>query len=145
MFAIGGRMTVSLTDDRVRQIHFRAQRLVRQSPETRSSVVRLVKELCGIQAQDARAATLAVRVRSSGLIAADVRDARIQDSTVVRMWGLRGTLHLLAVEDLDWLLPLLGPPFIAGIGDGVRNWAWMRTPVHEVLASSAAYLRPMAL
>ena len=28
--------------------------------------------------------------------------------------GLRGTLHLLAVEDLDWLLPLLGPHFIAG-------------------------------
>jgi len=114
MFAIGGGMTVSLTDDRVRQIRLRAQRLVRQSPETRSSVVRLVKELCGIQAQDSRAATLAVRVRTSGLRAADVRDARIQDRSVVRMWGLRGTLHLLAVEDLDWLLPLLGPPFIVG-------------------------------
>ncbi|GAC1370958.1 MAG: winged helix DNA-binding domain-containing protein [Ktedonobacteraceae bacterium] len=106
-------MTVSLTDDHVRQIRLRAQRLVRQSPETRSSVVRLVKELCGIQAQDTHAATLAVRVRSSGLVAADVHNARIQDRSVVRMWGLRGTLHLLPVEDLDWLLPLLGPPFIA--------------------------------
>jgi hypothetical protein len=53
-------------------------------------------------------------VRTSGLVAADVHDAQIQERSVVRMWGLRGTLHLLAVEDLEWLLPLLGPSFIEG-------------------------------
>src|SRR5205823_1421611 len=28
-------------------------------------------------------------------------------------WGQRGTLHLLATEDISWLLPILGPVFIA--------------------------------
>lgn len=32
---------------------------------------------------------------------------------MVRTWGPRGTLHLLAAQDLGWLLPLLGPVFIA--------------------------------
>ncbi len=31
---------------------------------------------------------------------------------MVRTWGMRGTLHLLATEDLGWLLALLGPVFI---------------------------------
>jgi Winged helix DNA-binding domain len=79
-----------------------------------SGVAHLVKELCGIQAQDARAATLALRTRSAGLIAADVERARVQERTIIRTWGQRGTLHLLATEDLGWLLPLFGPVFIAG-------------------------------
>src|SRR5207248_3232015 len=68
----------------------------------------------GIQAQDANAAALAVRVRSTGLVAADVEHARVQERTIIRSWGMRGTLHLLATEDIGWLLPLLGPIFIAG-------------------------------
>ena len=107
-------MTISLTDDYVRQLRLRAQKLARQPSEPRASVVQLVKDLCGIQAQDTRAATLAVRVRSAGLVATDVESARIQERSVVRTWGPRGTLHLLAAEDLGWLLPLLGPVFVAG-------------------------------
>jgi hypothetical protein len=38
----------------------------------------------------------------------------VEERTVVRTWGPRGTLHLLATEDIGWLLPLLGPFFIAG-------------------------------
>src|SRR5690242_10289244 len=110
---MGGTMTISLTDDHVRQLRLHAQKLARQQPDSRASVVQLVRELGGIQAQDPRAATLAVRVRTVGLVAADVEHARIQERSVVRTWGLRGTLHLLAAEDLGWLLPLLGPVFVA--------------------------------
>lgn len=106
-------MTISLTNDHVRQLRLHAQRLARPHPDPGTSVVHLVKELGGIQAQDLRAATLAVRVRSAGLVAADVEHARIQERSVVRTWGLRGTLHLLATEDLNWLLPLIGPTFVA--------------------------------
>jgi len=73
-----------------------------------------VKQVCGIQAQDAPAATLAVRVRSAELVVADVEQARVQDRTIIRTWGPRGTLHLLATDDIGWLLPLLGPVFVAG-------------------------------
>lgn len=104
----------SLSDDQVRLLRLRAQRVTPRSRDVVSDVALLVKELCGIQAQDARAATLALRVRSAGLVAADVERARVQERTIIRTWGQRGTLHLLATEDLGWLLPLFGPVFIAG-------------------------------
>ncbi len=105
-------MAISLSDVQVRLLRMRAQRLTPQSADA-TSVAQAVKELCGIQAQDALAATLAVRARSTGLFAADVERARVQERTVVRTWGQRGTLHLLATEDLGWLLPFLGPVFVA--------------------------------
>jgi hypothetical protein len=33
--------------------------------------------------------------------------------SIVRTWAMRGTLHLVAAEDLPWLLALLGPVFVA--------------------------------
>jgi Winged helix DNA-binding domain len=107
-------MAISLSDDQVRLLHMRAQRLIPQQADAITDVAYVVKELCGLQAQDAFAATLAVRVRSTGLVAADIEHARVQERSVVRTWGMRGTLHLLATEDLSWLLPLLGPVFVAG-------------------------------
>jgi hypothetical protein len=106
-------MTMRLSPDQVLRLRLRAQRLALPSSEATTSVGRLVKDLCGLQAQDAPAAALAVRVRSHGLVAADVESAREQERTIVRTWGPRGTLHLLATEDLGWLLPLLGPVFVA--------------------------------
>src|SRR5207302_9115619 len=89
-------MPLSLSDDHVRLLRLRAQRLTAQQPGALTSVAHVVKELCRIQAQDAGAATLAVRVRSAGVVAADVEPARVQERSVVRTWGQRGTLHLLA-------------------------------------------------
>ena len=78
-----------------------------------------MKDLCGIQAQDASAAALAVRVRSTGLLNDDIERARVQERSVIRTWGQRGTLHLLATEDLGWLLPLpagLSRPGLVALG-----------------------------
>ncbi len=107
-------MVISLSNDQVRLLRLRAQRLTPRSRDSVSDVALLVKEICGIQAQDARAAALALRVRSAGLVAADVERVRVQERTIIRTWGQRGTLHLLATEDLGWLLPLFSPVFIAG-------------------------------
>src|SRR5260221_5331837 len=104
----------SLSNEHVRLLRLRAQRLAAPSSGAVASVVQIVKEMCGIQAQEASAATLAVRVRSTALVATDVERARVEERTVIRTWGPRGTLHLLATEDLGWLLPLLGPVFVAG-------------------------------
>ncbi|HEU0002475.1 MAG TPA: winged helix DNA-binding domain-containing protein [Ktedonobacteraceae bacterium] len=104
-------MTLALSNDQVRFLRLHAQRLVAPSVD---NVAHIVKELCGIQAQDANAAALAVRARSAGLVAADVEQARVQERSTIRTWGQRGTLHLLATEDLGWLLSLLGPVFVAG-------------------------------
>lgn len=60
-----------------------------------------------MQAQVLPAAALALRARAVGLTAADVDAARLEDRSIVWTWGPRGTLHLLAPEDLGWLLPLV--------------------------------------
>lgn len=104
-------MTLTLSNDQVRFLRLRAQHLIARPTD---NVAGVLKELCGIQAQDAHAAALAVRVRGAGLVAADVEYARVQERSIIRMWGQRGTLHLLATEDFGWLLSLLGPIFIAG-------------------------------
>ncbi len=107
-------MAITLSDDQACLLRLRAQLLTPQQPAEVIGVAHIVKELCGIQAQDAPAAALAVRVRSNGLLATDVERARVQERAVIRTWGPRGTLHLLATEDIGWLLALLGPVFIAG-------------------------------
>src|SRR6266568_488345 len=107
-------MSISLSDDQLRFLRLRAQRLTPQQPGEVIGVARVVKEVCGIQAQDASAATLAVRPRSVGLAVTDVEQAQVHDRSIIRTWGLRGTLHLLASDDVGWLLPLLGPVFVAG-------------------------------
>jgi len=72
-------------------------------PRLEGGVAAVARRLCGVQAQDAAAARLAIRARTVGLVAADV-DA---EPDVVRTWGWRGTLHLLAREDVPWVLSLV--------------------------------------
>jgi hypothetical protein len=107
-------MAISLSDNQLRFLRLRAQRLTPQQPDEVMGVAQVVKEVCGIQAQDASAATLAVRSRSVGLVVTDVEQARVNDRSIIRTWGPRGTLHILASDDIGWLLPLLGPVFVAG-------------------------------
>src|SRR5579871_4124802 len=90
-----GQMLIALSDEQVRWLRLRAQRLT--SPPA-TAVAGIVRALCGLQAQDAPAAMLGVRVRSAGLLAANVERARIDERSVVRTWAMRGTLHLLATE-----------------------------------------------
>jgi hypothetical protein len=64
---------LSLSNDQVRFLRLHAQRLIPQPADTMTSVVHVVKDRCGIQAPDANAAMLALRVRSIGLVAGDRR------------------------------------------------------------------------
>ncbi len=107
-------MPPKLSSDQVRWLRLRAQRLHPLPPDERSDAAGVVAACGGMQAQDAPAATLSVRARSRGVVAADVERARVADRTVVRTWAMRGTLHLVATADLGWLLGLLGPIFIQG-------------------------------
>lgn len=108
-------MAIALSDGQARSLRLRAQRLAPPQPgDSIGGVAGVVQALCGLQAQDAPAAALGARVRSAGLVAADVERARVEERSVVRTWGPRGTLHLLATADLGWLLSLFGPLFIKG-------------------------------
>ena len=76
-------------------------------------VVQVVERLLAVQAQDLRAARLAVRSRTSGLTAADV-DRELDDRTLVVTWLNRGTLHLVRPQDYWWLQRLTTPQLSAG-------------------------------
>jgi hypothetical protein len=66
--------------------------------------VDVVRALVGIQAQDRAAARLALAVRGATTDSFD---------GVVRMWAMRGTLHLVAAEDLPLMRAIFGPLHLA--------------------------------
>jgi len=68
----------------------------------------VVQRLLAVQAQDLRAARLAVRSRTAGLTAADV-DRELNDRRLVVSWQNRGTLHLVQPQDYWWLQRLTTP------------------------------------
>lgn len=75
-----------------------------------NSVPTTARAAAAIQAQDRLGEQLGIGVRSAGLTAGDVDQARNIDRSVVRTWLMRGTLHLIPSEDLRWMLDLLGKP-----------------------------------
>jgi len=62
------------------------------------------RAVVGVQAQDVRAAALALRSRVPGLRRADVNG-----SGLIRTWTVRGTVHLIDPPDWPWLHAALGP------------------------------------
>ena len=76
--------------------------------------VAVAERLLAVQAQDPRAARLAVRARSTGLSAADVDRALTEERSLVVTWLNRGTLHLVRSEDYPWLHALTAPRLFTG-------------------------------
>lgn len=69
--------------------------------------------LGAIQGQDYSGAQWAIGLRLSGSTSIVIEQA-IAEHAIVRTWLLRGTLHLVAAEDIRWMLALIAPHVIAG-------------------------------
>jgi hypothetical protein len=82
-----------------------AQRIAGPPAPTATDAVR---SLAAVQAQDLPGALTSVALRTAGRRRSDVT-AALDAGAVVRSWPMRGTLHLVAAEDLPWLLELLRP------------------------------------
>lgn len=78
-----------------------------------SSVPEAVRSMTAMQAQDLQAALWAVGSRVPGAGLSDVREA-LEAGAVVRSWPMRGTLHLLAPEDLRWILNITTGRMVQG-------------------------------
>jgi winged helix DNA-binding protein len=89
----------------VRALRAAAQLLHRPAPRATAVVERLL----AVQAQDLRAARLALRARCAGLRVVDVDRALSEERSLVVAWLMRGTLHLVRAEDHGWLLALTAP------------------------------------
>ncbi|MDQ4046889.1 MAG: winged helix DNA-binding domain-containing protein [Actinomycetota bacterium] len=84
------------------------------------SVPDAVRGMTAMQAQDLQAALWAVGLRVPGAGVSDVR-AALDSGTVVRSWPMRGTLHLLAPEDLRWILNITTPRLVQGMSSRHRQ------------------------
>ncbi|HVF14439.1 MAG TPA: crosslink repair DNA glycosylase YcaQ family protein, partial [Acidimicrobiales bacterium] len=70
-------------------------------PAPPDDLVGVVSRACGIQAQVMSAAELALSARIPALRTADVRAALWEHRTLVKTFGPRGTIHLLAADDVS--------------------------------------------
>jgi hypothetical protein len=76
-------------------------------------VVEVVDRLLAVQAQDLRAARLAIRARTTGLTVADV-DRELNERRLLVAWLNRGTLHLVRPQDYWWLQRITTPQLATG-------------------------------
>ncbi len=86
------------------------QQLAASHSQTAQEVVRA---LGALQAQVYSSALWAIGVRLPGSTQADIEQA-IANRSIVRTWAMRGTIHLLAAEDVRWMLELLAPRVLSG-------------------------------
>jgi hypothetical protein len=86
----------------------------------RSRIVDVTRDVVAVHAQVMSAGELSLAARVNGLRSGDVGAALWTDRTLVKSWAFRGTLHLVAAEDL--------PLFCAALST-YRPWegaAWRR-------------------
>ena len=109
-----------------------------------------VRSLLAMQAQDLASGYWSVGVRT-GASLADV-EAAVEARLITRSWPMRGTLHLLATEDVRWMCRLLNDPTNAGLR---ARWAGLeitgavldaaRGVVIAALAGGRRLSRPAAM
>ncbi|MGE3194222.1 MAG: winged helix DNA-binding domain-containing protein [Microbacteriaceae bacterium] len=80
-------------------------------PGASASAVDAVRGLLALQAQDYPGALWALGLRVPGSTTATIEAAHA-GGEIVRSWPMRGTLHLVAAEDLGWMLGLTGPRMV---------------------------------
>ncbi|MGE5264673.1 MAG: winged helix DNA-binding domain-containing protein [Acidobacteriota bacterium] len=108
----------------------------------RKAVAEVVKVLVGVNAQLPSAMALSLRARVEGLTLEDIEASRVRDRSIVRTWCMRGTMHLLAADDLDWLLSALAPSVReSGLRWLARRGGLEHTRAVQVLDAAHAILK----
>ena len=102
-----------------------ARRMARHAldePAADRTPAEMAAGLVGVHAQVLSAAELSVGRRVAGATRSDVRRALWEERTLVKTFGPRGTVHLLATDDLPmWTGALAAlPPSVPQHPDGVR-------------------------
>jgi len=110
----------SLPAAQVRAFRLGRHHLLHRAPP--GSLVRVVSDLCGIQAQVPSAANLSARARVEQLFPEDVDRALWAERSLVRTWCLRSTVHLVPSKDL----PLLAGALAARSRRDRERWAAAR-------------------
>lgn len=80
----------------------------------------VVRRLLAVQAQDFPSGMWAIGSRSPGSTAASVT-ASFDRGEIVRTWPMRGTLHVVAAEDLGWMVRLAAPRVLSSMAGRHRQ------------------------
>jgi winged helix DNA-binding protein len=103
------------------------------------SVPEVVRRLCGVQAQVASSAELAVRVRRQSSRPGEVARA-LAEGRLIKTWANRGTLHLLTPKEAGPLLSLMAsgrswelPSWERYFGMTTKHWDAFRPAVRDAL------------
>jgi hypothetical protein len=99
----------------------------------------VVRRLCGVQAQVASSAELAVRIRQQASRPGEVGRA-VAEGRLIKTWAMRGTLHLLTPEEAGLFLSLMAsgrtwelPSWQRYFGLTPKHWERFRPAVREAL------------
>ncbi len=134
------------SQNQLRRLRAHQQRL--NAINNSSSPAETARHLCALQSQEWTSAQLAIHARTTNATQADVIHAREVDRSFVLTWTLRGTLHLVAAEDLHWQLALCGPGAIRatrrryeqlGLTESTREEALAE--IQSILSSEGAQTR----
>jgi hypothetical protein len=129
-------VTPALTWPQVLAWRMRRQLL---DPIGKASVQDVVRRLCGVQAQVASSAELAIRVRRASSRSGEVARA-LSDGRLIKTWAMRGTIHLLTPKDAGALLSLMAsgrswelPSWERYFGMTTKHWDALRPAAREAL------------
>ena len=81
----------------------------------------VVRHHLAMQGQDFRASRWAVGSRLPDTTDRDIL-AAYDAGTLVRSWPMRGTVHVMAAEDLPWMLELMGQRALSGVR---KRWEYL--------------------
>ncbi|WP_307362963.1 winged helix DNA-binding domain-containing protein [Microbacterium murale] len=90
--------------DTLRTARLRSHRLTAPA----RSVADAARHMLAVQAQDFGAGRWALAARAAGAPELSAVDRLFNRGTLVRAWTQRGTLHIIAAEDLAWMLSVTG-------------------------------------
>ncbi len=111
-------MSATTTWPKLAALRLRRQHLEERA--TRRQMLTVVRDHVAVQAQVIGSAELAIHARVDGLARDAIRTALWRDRTLVKTWAMRGTLHLVAADEL--------PELVAALGTRI-NWTrevWLR-------------------
>jgi hypothetical protein len=99
-----------------------------------------VRRLGAVQGQDFPGAVTSVALRTADRRRKDVEVA-LDDGEIVRSWPMRGTLHVVAAEDLPWMLRLLCTRVLSGLA---ARWAQLQLTEAEAERAREIVLHTLA-
>ena len=111
-------MSAVIPRDEIGLLRLAAQGLVGEREPTAAAAVR---RLLAAQGQDLPGALTSLALRTVSRTRAEVT-AALDSGEVVRSWPMRGTLHLVAAEDLPWMLDVLGTRALGGVA---KRWEYL--------------------